>query len=393
MNCAEFVAMGDLKKASEIVQKLYHVHGASAKGNGLQRTTHFFYEALLSRMGGQRDETLSENTLSVASFIRSGRIWYEVAPYSKVMHYFANQTILKATKGASRLHVLNHAMFFGMQWPCLINALADREGGLPLLVMTGIDCSKPGLNSLEWLEEGGRCLAAYARTYNVPFQFHGVVSNPWEDVVPASLHLQESEVLLINLRSCTTCDLRWLWCSCDRIQKLELSNCDGTRAAGSKASQVLGTDWKVADLAAPDEDDPSAPAKLATDFNRFQSIYLIGRSDIFAQVGAASGGAETSSTSDIANSDVVAWETLLQQLVAKHMITIVCISKDRRRVYTSAAAEPALAAAATMLVHVKDDAFLAMFIDKLTEVCKDWLVARRNQGGDCSQDCYLVGHA
>ncbi|MCO5593017.1 hypothetical protein L7F22_047021 [Adiantum nelumboides] len=129
MNFAQFVAMGDLKKAREIVQKLYHIHGVSAKGNGLQCTAHFFCEALLSRMGGHRDETLGENTLSVASFIRSGRIWYEVAPYSKVMHYFANQTILKAAKGASRLHVLNYGMFFGMQWPCLINALADREGG------------------------------------------------------------------------------------------------------------------------------------------------------------------------------------------------------------------------------------------------------------------------
>ncbi|MCO5593018.1 hypothetical protein L7F22_047022 [Adiantum nelumboides] len=202
MNCAQFVAMGDLKKAREIVQKLYHIHGVSAKGNGLQRTAHFFCEALLSRMGGHRDETLGENTLSVASFIRSGRIWYEVAPYSKVMHYFVNQTILKAAKGASRLHVLNYGMFFGMQWPCLINALADREGGLPLLVITGIDCSKPGLNSLEWLEEGGRRLAAYAKTYNVPFQFHGVMSDPWEDVDPASLHLQESEVLVINCMLC-----------------------------------------------------------------------------------------------------------------------------------------------------------------------------------------------
>lgn len=38
--------------------------------------------------------------------------------------------------------------------------------------------------------------------------------------------LKIMKVTLINMRSCTSCDLRWLWCSCDNIQRLELSNCD-----------------------------------------------------------------------------------------------------------------------------------------------------------------------
>ncbi|KAI5070780.1 hypothetical protein GOP47_0015123 [Adiantum capillus-veneris] len=198
---------------------------------------------------------------------------------------------------------------------------------------------------------------------------------------------------------------------------------------------VLGTDRIVADLAAAQEDDPSARARLATHFNVFHPIYLIGKSDIFAQVGAGSSDitnpcnairygrplwaayydsvgvidkldatlqlamkkllgkdiniAETGWVNQdiaiavfacIVGLDVVAWGALPQELVARHMRTIVCISKDRRRVYTSAAAEPALAAAAAMLLHAKNDAFLAMFIDKLTEVCKDGLVLEGIRG-------------
>ncbi|MCO5597300.1 hypothetical protein L7F22_051376 [Adiantum nelumboides] len=73
---------------------------------------------------------------------------YGLTPYLKIRHYFANQHIFKAAEGASRLHIHR--------------------------------------------------LAAYAITYNVPFQFHAIVFGKWEDIDPASLHLQESEVLVAN---------------------------------------------------------------------------------------------------------------------------------------------------------------------------------------------------
>ncbi|MCO5581111.1 hypothetical protein L7F22_034987 [Adiantum nelumboides] len=201
VSCAQAVAIGDVKKASEILQELYQVHGVSDKGNGLQRAAHFFCDALVARlggMGGHQYRLMCEKASSVVPFLRASKIWYGMTPYLKIMHYFANQNILKAAEGASRLHILDYGIFYGMQWPCLINALADRKGGPPLLVITGIECSRPGQNSLEWLHESGRRLAAYARTCNVPFQFHAIVSDRWEDIDHTSLHLQESEVLVIN---------------------------------------------------------------------------------------------------------------------------------------------------------------------------------------------------
>ncbi|MCO5593015.1 hypothetical protein L7F22_047019 [Adiantum nelumboides] len=201
VTCAHAVGMGDVREASEILQQLYGVHGASVQGNGLQRTAHYFGDALIARMGGMgghQYRVLGENRPSVVSFLRAAKMWYGVTPYMKIMHYFANQSILKAAEGALRLHILDYGIAYGMHWPCLINALADREGGPPLLVITGIDSSKRGLNSSEWLEENGRRLAEYAKTYNVPFHFYAVVSDRWDDIDPASLHLQEGEILVIN---------------------------------------------------------------------------------------------------------------------------------------------------------------------------------------------------
>ncbi|MCO5582379.1 hypothetical protein L7F22_036274 [Adiantum nelumboides] len=200
VSCAQAVAIGNVKKASEILQELYQVHGVSDKGNGLQRTAHLFCDALIARLGGMGHQyrIFCETVPSVVSFLRASKIWYRLTPYVKIMHYFANQNILKAAERASRLHILDYGISYGMQWPCLINALADRKGGPPFLVITGIECSKPGQNSLKWLHESGKRLASYARTCNVPLQFHAIVSDSWEDIDHTSLHLQESEVLVTN---------------------------------------------------------------------------------------------------------------------------------------------------------------------------------------------------
>lgn len=204
-------------------------------------------------------------------------------------------------------------------------------------------------------------------------------------------------------------------------------------------SVVLGTDRKVADLAAAAKDDASSRVRLAKPYHVYHPLYLIGKSDIFATPATDSGSeAETSMapkdvirygrplwaayydsveetdklratiqfakmkllgrnidtreagwvTRDIAVAvfaclvgvDVIAWGSLPQQLVAKHMRTIVHISDDRRRVYTAAAAEPVLAAAAAELLHTDNDAFLGDFLTKLIEVFEDGLVLEGVRG-------------
>eukprot|EP00250_Pteridium_aquilinum_P022219 c25328_g1_i4 orf=629-2587(-) len=201
VSCAQSVAVGDTRMAHEILQGLRLVHGASAKGSGLQRIAHYFSEALVARMrgtGGDQFRVMTCNMPSSAALLKTSRLGLEVAPYLKIMHYFANQSILKAAEGSSRLHIVDYGSNFGMQWPFLINSLADRKGGPPLLVITAIEFLQLSHNPAQILEDSGRRLAAYARIYNVPFQFHAIVTSEWGDHDAVSLHLHEDEVLVLN---------------------------------------------------------------------------------------------------------------------------------------------------------------------------------------------------
>ncbi|KAI5066409.1 hypothetical protein GOP47_0019033 [Adiantum capillus-veneris] len=167
---------------------------------------------------------------------------------------------------------------------------------------------------------------------------------------------------------------------------------------------VLGTDRKVADLAAAAADDASARVRLVNPYHVYHPLYLIGRplwaayydsveetnklnaTIQFSKMKLLGRNIDTTEagwvTRDIAVAvfaslvgvQVVAWGSLPQKLVAKHMRTIVNISKDRRRVYTAAAAERVLAAAAAELLHAHNDAFLGDFLTKMIEVFEDGLV-------------------
>lgn len=74
----------------------------------------------------------------------------------------------------------------------------SRKGTHLFLVITGIGFPQPGNNPAAILEESGWRLAAHARTYNVPFQFHAIASSKWEDLHSSSFHLHEDEVLVVN---------------------------------------------------------------------------------------------------------------------------------------------------------------------------------------------------
>eukprot|EP00250_Pteridium_aquilinum_P016768 c23284_g1_i1 orf=105-2597(+) len=196
--CAQAVAAHDIRKAHEILQKIRH--HASPYGSGEERLAHYFAEGLVARLsntGSQLYSALTNNSPSAAKMLKAHHHYVEVCPFVKVSHYFANKAILEAAKGATRLHIVDYGILYGLQWPCLISALAEREGGPPFLRITGIDFSRPGIKPAERVEMTGRRLSEYARAYGVPFEYHAVASK-WETIQPSSLHLKEDEVLVVN---------------------------------------------------------------------------------------------------------------------------------------------------------------------------------------------------
>ncbi|MCO5558105.1 hypothetical protein L7F22_011682 [Adiantum nelumboides] len=202
VSCAQAVSVGNAMRAFETLQQLRR-NGASATGSGLHRVLHYFCEALEARIHGVGSHAYSDaaynNRPSVAETLKAMKRAFSFIPIFKCAHYFANQSILKAAEGATRLHIIDYGIFYGFQWPCLINALAEREEGPPTLVITGIEFPQPGINSAEGLEDIGRRLSEYAKTYNVPFEYHAIAASHWEDVDPISHTSGDGqEVVVVN---------------------------------------------------------------------------------------------------------------------------------------------------------------------------------------------------
>ncbi|KAH7446893.1 hypothetical protein KP509_01G080800 [Ceratopteris richardii] len=198
VECAQAIGANNLKKAYEIVQDLQQ--HASTVGTSSQRLAYYFTEGIMARLsstGPQRYTAMSTNRPSAAIMLKGFRVILENCPFAKIAHFFANQNILKISEGASRLHIVDYGILYGVQWPALISALAERKGGPPSLRISGIEFPHPGPNPSMRVEETGRRLAEYARTYKVPFEYKPIAKN-WEDVEAGDLDLQEGEVLVVN---------------------------------------------------------------------------------------------------------------------------------------------------------------------------------------------------
>ncbi|GFY98310.1 GRAS family transcription factor family protein [Actinidia rufa] len=102
------------------------------------------------------------------------------SPYLKFAHFTANQAILEAFDGHDCVHVIDFNLMQGLQWPALIQALALRPGGPPLLRLTGM--GPPSSDGRDSLREIGLRLAELAHSVNVQFAFRGVAASRLEDV-------------------------------------------------------------------------------------------------------------------------------------------------------------------------------------------------------------------
>lgn len=204
LSSAKAAGEGNVKRAKEMLQEVQQ-QGASSHGTGLQRVVHYFSEALVARLSGMGSTLYKAiaNTAQLPSprmMLKAYRMMFEVCPYVKIGYHFANQYILKVASGASRLHIVDYGILYGFQWPCLIYALAHRSEGPPFIRITGIEFPANSTDSNPTATtEGTRCrLTEYAKTYNVPFQYHAITASKWEDIDPSSFHILQDEVLVLN---------------------------------------------------------------------------------------------------------------------------------------------------------------------------------------------------
>ncbi|EEF33021.1 DELLA protein GAI1, putative [Ricinus communis] len=196
MTCAESIQRGDLSLAGSLVEDMQALLTRVNTNSGIGKVAGCFIDALSLRIfspvngvGVAVGASAYENEFLYHHF-------YEACPYLKFAHFTANQAILEAFDGHDCVHVVDFNLMHGLQWPALIQALALRPGGPPLLRLTGI--GPPSPDGRDSLREIGVKLAELARSVNVRFAFRGVAASRLEDVKPWMLQVNPKEAIAVN---------------------------------------------------------------------------------------------------------------------------------------------------------------------------------------------------
>ncbi|GJM94335.1 hypothetical protein PR202_ga10973 [Eleusine coracana subsp. coracana] len=180
--CAQALASNNHPFASELLKKIRH--HSSPYGDGSQRLAVYFADALEARLAGtgsQMYKTLMGKRTSARDMLKAYRLFIAACPFTMGAYYFSNKTIINASEGRPRVHIIDFGIVFGFQWPLLIQRLVGRKDGPPKLRITGIDIPQPGFRPCKLIEETGKRLAEYAKMFNIPFQYQGIASR-WEDI-------------------------------------------------------------------------------------------------------------------------------------------------------------------------------------------------------------------
>ncbi|XP_010249953.1 PREDICTED: DELLA protein SLR1-like [Nelumbo nucifera] len=192
LTCAESIQRGDLALAGTLLEKMRALLSRVNTGCGIGKVAGYFIDALSRRL-------FSPQAVCAGSVLENEILYhhfYEACPYLKFAHFTANQAILEAFDGHDCVHVVDFNLMHGLQWPALIQALALRPGGPPLLRLTGI--GPPSPDGRDSLREIGLKLAELARSVNVRFAFRGVAASRLDDVKPWMLQVGPREAVAIN---------------------------------------------------------------------------------------------------------------------------------------------------------------------------------------------------
>ena len=198
IHCAQAVAADDRRTANELLKQIRH--HSKPNGDGSQRLAHCFADGLEARLAGtgsQLYRMLIAKRTTASDMLKAYHLFLAACPFKRLSHFLSNQTILSMIKNASKVHIIDFGIYFGFQWPCLIRRLSKREGGPPVLRITGIDVPQPGFRPSERIEETGRRLAEYAAKFKVPFEYQGIASK-WETIRVEDLKVGKDEVVIVN---------------------------------------------------------------------------------------------------------------------------------------------------------------------------------------------------
>ncbi|CAH8306264.1 unnamed protein product [Eruca vesicaria subsp. sativa] len=199
---ADFISQSNVSAAQNILPILSS--NSSPHGDSTERLVHLFTKALSVRCGlsenvatwTTNEMTTSSSTVFTSSVCKEQflfrtkknnnnnsdlescyYLWLnQLTPFIRFSHLTANQAILDATETNGGLHILDLDISQGLQWPPLMQALAERSSSNPSsntpppsLRITG--CGR----DVTVLNRTGDRLTRFANSLGLQFQFHTLV--------------------------------------------------------------------------------------------------------------------------------------------------------------------------------------------------------------------------
>ncbi|CAH1430627.1 unnamed protein product [Lactuca virosa] len=196
--CAQSVSTNDQIGVTDLLKKIKQ--HASPTGDGMQRLAHYFSIGLEARMAGSGTgiyNSLISKPTSAIDILKAYHLFLGILPFTKLSHFVSNKTIIQTSQNKTKLHIIDFGIFYGFQWPSVIQSLSSRPGGPPELRITGIDFPCPGFRPSQRVEETGSRLSNYAETFGVKFKFKAIAQK-WETITLQDLELDSEETLIVN---------------------------------------------------------------------------------------------------------------------------------------------------------------------------------------------------
>jgi len=130
IHCAQAVAADDRLLASELIKKIRQ--HSSRDGECCQRLAFYFVNGLEARLAGTGSQLFPKvlaKRISDEDLLKVYNFYLAVCPFLRASYTFANQSILEASVGQSKVHIVDIGVCFGFQWPSLIQLFGEQ--GVP----------------------------------------------------------------------------------------------------------------------------------------------------------------------------------------------------------------------------------------------------------------------
>lgn len=197
IECARSVSQGEWRRSLGLISSLSQQ--ASPEGDSCERAVAQFADSLAARVVDAVGELQAAQLANRQRYQPSGNesqgaylSFNQITPFVRFSHLTANQAILEAIQGSDRVHVVDFEIMHGVQWPPLMQALAERSGGPPHLRISGTG------SDADVLEQTGDRLMKFAASLGLPFEFRAICANRVEDVSSFMLDTKPGEDLAVN---------------------------------------------------------------------------------------------------------------------------------------------------------------------------------------------------